>query len=332
MNKNLYLVIWVSALLAQASLADVFSFRLSGYPKKDRNCHAQKESISAEFEKGTGLKALHVECVKEKQTSYDFLIEYEAPKKLQWVSTDYTSNLTQASGRYRLQSECIQALPSQSQIFEAATELKPVFSYCRSLELDSNKNWEIILIAEGKPVLSPYIGGYLIFARPHQQNIESLRKQIQRALEAEGALLADMVFHQDSILGTASMSVHYFAPKLIDFHMERLSQVTTLDQCLSQARDMENILSKFEPAVFAIYCGERHLGYHDLHVGFIGNAPFSWQNSVDSFGTWSECEQNRFEVLKNYEGSSLGKLLGGVCSRNLDNNRYQVVVLKSRSS
>jgi len=325
----LVLVIWA---IGTASFADVFTFKLRGYPKKERNCHAQTEAIAEEFEKGTQLKALHVECVAQKQTGYDFSIEYESPQKLNLVSTEYELSFTYSTGRYREQNECLTQLPIQTQLFEQATRLKPFFTYCRSLELGAGKNWEIILIAQGQTELRPEMGGVLMFARPTQYDLNEYRNSLARALERKGALLADLIFHYNAVMGTGGASIHYFASQRIDFNLERLSQVPSLDQCLLQLGEVKRFLEPISGNLFAVYCGEQNLGYHDLHFGFLDKASFKWFYSVDSFTSFRDCENNRSEVLKHYEGSATEKLLGGICSRNYETNRYQVVLFRSRQS
>ncbi|NBV50174.1 hypothetical protein EBR78_03005 [bacterium] len=330
MKKNIHFSVLFAITLSSWAFAGVFKFQLRGYPKLERNCHAQTEAVAALFEAGMQAKVLHVECLSEKQIGYDFNIEYEAPEALEFVSTDYSFVVTHSPGRYREQSECLKKLPEQAALFEQVTHLKPAFSYCRSMELSVGKNWEVILIAKGRSEQIPELGGYMFFSKPLEVTEEVLKAQMNQALKNQGAILADMIFHNNSVMGTNGASIHYFAPKRVEFHMERVSQVTQPDICFQQAREVRAFMADYGDQIFGIYCGDRNLGYFDLHLGFLNKPRFSWSWAVDTFSSWNECERNRSEVLKHYEGSAVEVLLGGVCSRNYQIEKYQVVLFRAK--
>ena len=332
MNKNIHFSLLLAISLSSTVFGGVYKFQLRGYPKLERNCHSQTEAVAALFETGTQAKVLHVECLTEKQTGYDFTIEYEAPQALEFVTTDYPFAVAHTPGRYREQSECLKKLPEQSVLFEQVTHLKPAFSYCRSMELSAGKNWEVILIAKGRSDQIPELGGYVFFAKPVGISDETLISQMGHALKNQGATLADMIFHNNSMMGMHGASVHYFAPKRVEFHMERVSQVTQQDVCFQQANEVRAMLAQFTDSIFGIYCGDKNLGYYDLHLGFLNKPRFSWSWAADTFSSLNECEQNKSEVLKHYEGSAVDQLLGGVCSRNYQIEKYQVVLFRAKKS
>ncbi|NBX83534.1 hypothetical protein EBQ90_10715 [bacterium] len=326
--KHFSLFLVLGFLVSPAALADVFQFSLRGYPKEDRNCFDQTRSIAQKFEEGTKVKVVHVECVAERQTGYDFSIEYEAPKKLEFTSTDYSFVFVGNAGRYREQSDCLKNLPVQIELFTQATGLAPVFSYCRSLELSVGKNWEVIITAKGISNLKPSLGSYLMFAKPQGITYEEVYTGLKNALSKQGAILSDLIFHFNSVMGTGEGAVHYFWDKQFHFSMERVTKVPTFEACSEQARDLKAFLGEREKNLFAIYCGDRQFGAYDLHVGFIEKPALEWPKSMEKFSSFSECVANKDQVIKHHQGSALSDLLGGLCSEDFETRAYHVILFK----
>ena len=324
--KSLFLL-WL-LLIPHLSFAGVFEYRISGYPKEERNCHQQTPLIATLFENGTHAKVLHVECKKESQTGFDFSIEYEAPEKLEFTSTDYSFNLVANSGRYRQLADCQQNLPEQTELFKNTTGLMPFLTYCRSLELEVGKNWEVIITALGTTSKIPRIGSYLFFHEPKNISLSDLKDGLKKALLLRGAVLADLVLHFNSVMGTGSGSIHYFGPESVEFSMERLSSVPSLAQCEAQLREAKSFLDKVNGSLFTLYCAGSSYQYVDLHFGIAGKSAFTWHQSVDQFNTFQECESNRSQVLAHYSGSAIHPLLGGLCSRDYRDSKYYVILFK----
>jgi len=324
-TTTLAVLVLVTSSLA---FADVFQFSLRGYPKRDRNCHEQTAAIAQQFEEGTQVKVVHVECIAEKQTSYDFTIEYEAPQKLDFTSTDYPFNLIGNPGRYREQADCLKNLSVQTEMFSQATGLAPVFSYCRSQELSVGKNWEIIITAKGTSRLKPELGSYLLFANPQGITYEEIYNGLKNSLSKQGALLADLVFHFNSVMGTGEGSIHYFSEKPLHFTMERVTKVPTFEACSQQARELTAFLGEREKNLFTIYCGDQQFGAYELHVGFIEKPLVEWPKSMEKFSSFSECAANKDQVIKNHQGSALSELLGGLCSQDFQTRAYHVILFK----
>lgn len=311
-----------------AASADVFRFYLNGFPKEDRNCHSQTASVAQKFEEGTQTKVVHVECVTEHQTSYDFIVEYEAPEKLYFASTDYSSVLVGNRGRYREKADCLKVLPVQTEVFVQSTGLNPLFTYCRSLELSAGKNWEIIITAQGKPNLNPEMGSYLMFANPQGITYEEIYNGLKSALSKQGAVLSDLIFQRNSVMGMGEGDVHYFSAQPFHFSLERVTKVPTFEECTRQAQEAKRFLGDKEKNLFTIYCGDRQFGAYELHLGFIERPTLQWQKSVDKFKSFSECSAQKDQVVKNYEGSALSELLGGLCSEDFETRAYHVLLFK----
>jgi hypothetical protein len=310
------------------AFAGVFQFSLRGFPKEDRNCHEQTGSIAQKFEEGTQAKVVHVECVAERQTGYDFSIEYEAPQKLEFTSTDYSFVYVGNPGRYRDQGDCLKNLPVQKELFIQATGLAPVFSYCRSQELSVGKNWEIIITAKGSSHLKPELGSYLIFAKPQGISYAELYNGLRNALAKQGAILSDLIFHFDSVMGSGEGTVHYFWDKRLHFTMERVTKVPTFEACSQQARELTAFLGEREKNLFTVYCGDQQFGAYDLHIGFIDKPLLQWSKSMEKFSSFSECAANKEQVIKNHQGSVLSELLGGLCSQDFQTRAYHVILFK----
>jgi hypothetical protein len=318
-------VILVAPVIASA---DVFQFSLRGYPKNNRSCHEQTAAIAQKFEEGTEVKVVHVECVAEKHTSYDFAIEYEAPQKLDFTSTDYPFSFLGNPGRYREQGDCLKNLPLQTEVFARTTGLVPVFSYCRSLEFDVGKNWEIIITAVGTSRLKPEMGSYLIFAKPQGITYDEIYSGLRNTLSRQGAVLSDLVFHFNSVMGTGEGSIHYFSDKPLHFTMERVTKVPTFEACSQQVSELNSFLGDREKTLFTIYCGDRQFDAYDLHIGFIDKPKLEWSKSIEKFSSFLECTANKDQVITNHKGSALSELLGGVCSQDYETRAYHVILFK----
>jgi len=330
--KTVFLLALSLLLIPSAlSYADYFNFTLRGYPKDDRNCHLQAPSVGQQFEKLAQVKVVHAECVAERKTGYDFYIEYDAPARLEFTSTDYFTGGTTEPGRYREQSDCLKSLGSQTEIFKQVTGLNPIFAYCRSQEFEVGKNWEIILIARDKSAMQPQLSGYLLFSQPQNITTEEIADGFKRVLGKQGGVFSDLIFHTNSMMGMGSASIHYYAPKTLFFNLERMSKVPTLDACLKQVEDAKSFLSSELDTVFTIYCGGPYFGEYELHVGTLDKPSFSWQKSVDTFISLAECEAHKAEVLSHYTGSPKSPLLGGHCSKDYETKKYFVMVYKKRS-
>jgi len=330
MNKFFLLALSLILIPCSLSHADYFNFTVRGYPKEDRNCHLQAASVGQQFEKYAQVKVVHVECVTERKTGYDFFIEYDAPARLEFTSTDYFTGGTTESGRYREQSECLTNLPPQTELFKRATGLNPIFSYCRSQELSQGKNWEIIIIARDKSALQPQLGGFLFFSQPQGITGKEVAEGLQRVLEKHNGIFAELVFHNNSLMGMGSAGIHYYAPKSLFFNLDRVSKVPTLDMCFQQAQEVKAFLQSERDTLFTIYCGGPDFGEYELHLGTLDKPSFTWKKSADTFGSLGECEANKKEVLAHYAGSPTAPLLGGHCSKDYETLKYFVMVYKKK--
>jgi hypothetical protein len=160
-NSNMTLVALL--LLTKLSLGGTFTQSIKGYPKTTPNCYLLAQEVAKQFETGTHSTVSHIECSKE--TGFDFEVEYQAVEKLNFTSTDYNSSGAYERGRYAELKACNKNLSSQVSIFEQATQVKSIFSYCRN-DGFSFKPWEVIIIGAGEPKLEPRMDGYLFFTTP----------------------------------------------------------------------------------------------------------------------------------------------------------------------
>ena len=315
-------------LTTTCAYSQVFTYSLEGFPKQERQCYLQAKFVGSLFESGTKAKVTHVECTHESSTGYDFSIEYEANEKLSFTTTDYTIAGVYPRPRYKKQSDCEQNLPNQIELFKSATKLNPIFTYCKMEDIPSSIPWEVIITAPGKSALQPQIGGFLIFTNPQKTSLEEISNNLRMTLAKKGAIFADLVFHPRFPMAEAS--IHYFADKRFDFSLEATTKVPKLEICLDQATEVSRWFETFDIKPFSIFCGGPIFGEYELNIGNIDYPNFSHKESVEKFDTFDECEKNKIEVLEHYSGSS-AKTVGGLCSRDIDTNRYHVVVFRQNN-
>ncbi|MSP19781.1 MAG: hypothetical protein EXR74_09465 [Bdellovibrionales bacterium] len=316
-------LIFISTNLA---FGNIFSYSLIGLPKEARSCHIQAKSVASHFEEQTKTKVAHIECTKETLTQVDFLIEYEASVELQFTSTDYSFDGVYQRGRYAEKEICDENLTKQTHIFELATGLKSLFSYCSHSEFNNKKPWAIIITGLGKSLLLPTLGGYTFYTAPKSIAYIDIFQGLKKALEKNGAILSDLIFTSSLVNGDAN--IHYYAKKRQTFVLEHITKTPKLEQCLAQAEEAKSFLNSSLNPPFTIYCGGPIFGEFELNLGFVNDHAISWKNSIEEFVTFDECQSHRDEVLSHYSGSTLNKLLGGFCSRNYENRKYQVVLLR----
>lgn len=315
-------------LLSNLSFADVFSYALQGFPKQEANCHQQAKSIADPFENAAQVKVVHVECAAESQTGYDFLVEYEAPQKLDFTATDYLSAGVYAKGRYAELKDCEKNLPEQVAIFKKATRLNPMFSYCRHEGLGSSKPWEILITAPGKSDLQPTLGGFLLFSQPKNITYADIFNGLKSELSKKGAILSDLVFQSKFPMGEAS--IHYYSADRFFFELSRVTKTMKLEHCLTQVEDVKSWFQSYSIPNFSIFCGGPDLGDFDLNIGTLETPSFTWKNSIETFKSFEECEANKTIVLKNYTGSALQTILGGLCSRDIEDRNFHVQILRTK--
>lgn len=330
MNKLKLTLKCIVLLTSTFAFGDVFTFSLEGFPKQERDCFLQTQAISSMFEIETKTKVLHVECAKETETGYDFTIEYEAPSKLNFTTTDYVVSGVYPRGRYKEYKQCEENLNQQIELFQNATGLKPMFSYCKKEDNLMSKPWEIIIIAKGNSAIQPKLDGFLLFTSPQKITLEEIFNSLKTALAQKGAVLADLIFH--ARFPMAEASVHYFSEKRIQFSIEEVTKVPKLEICLTQVEEVSHWFDNQTSKPFTIYCGGPNFGEYELNIGSIDTPAFSLKSSVEKFGTFDECESNKTEVLKHYSGSTQKIILGGLCSRDVDTHKYNVIILRQHTN
>ncbi len=318
------------------AFGNTYTYALKGHPKENTNCYTLAKSLISYFEAETKVKVLHIECTKETSSGFDFVIEYESNQKLEFTSTDYELTGAYQTGRYHDKETCEKNLPTQINIFQEATKLKPIFSYCRShekfstigpghsLNIRNAKPWEPIITAVGRSPVKPILGGYLYYSKPINMTDIELFDSLKSAMERNGAILADLVFDDSFILGETS--VHYFSSSFKSIHMEQVTRTAKAEQCLSQAEEAKSWLNSINNPPFGIYCAAPQFGQPEfsLNIGFINNASISAKDAIDEFDTFQDCEIHKAEVVQNNAGSSLKLLLGGLCT--YEQNTYKYLV------
>jgi len=318
------------------AFGNTYTYALKGHPKENTNCYTLAKSLINYFEAETKVKVLHIKCTKETASGFDFVIEYESNQKLDFTSTDYETSAGQQTGRYHDKETCEKNLSKQINIFQEATKLKPIFSYCRShekfsttsprhsLNIRNAKPWEPIITAVGRSLVKPILGGYLSCSNPINMTDIELFDSLKSGMERNGAILADLIFDDSFILGETS--IHYFSSSFKSIHMEQVTRTPKAEQCLSQAEEAKSWLNSIKNPPFAIYCADPQLGQtkFSLNIGFINNRSISVQDAIDEFDTFQDCEIHKAEVVQNNAGSSLTLLLGGLCTLGQDTNKYLV--------
>ncbi len=326
MKKYTSLCLGLSLLVTPISFGAVFSYSLEGYPKENRNCHVQSKSIANRFESATKLKVLHTECTGETETGFNFVIEYESETKLNFTSTDYNLLSTYQRGRYKEIKDCETNLSKQTEIFEQATGLKPMFSYCSHPGLSSDKPWEIIITAPGKSILQPKLDGFVIFTQPQKTTYSEIFNGLKTAIEKRNSILSDLIFSSAPLMVQAN--IHYYSKDHLQFRLEHVTKVPKIEHCLAQAEEAKSWFKSSINPPFTIYCGGPLFGEFELNIGIIEKASFTWQNSIEKFKSFEECQDNRAEVLAHYAGSSLKQILAGLCSKDFNDNSYRIVIFR----
>lgn len=326
MNKLTFQFSFLVLMVSTLSFGDVFTYGLKGYPKQDRSCYLQAKDIGHLFESATQVKVVHVECTAETETGYDFSVEYEAATQLDFTSTDYKYGGVYPRGQYDTVKICEGKLPQQQELFEKATGLKPVFIYCRKEEITQNRAWEVIITAVGKPQLTPTLGGFLLFTKPQNITYEELFNDLKTSLEKRGTLLSNLVFH--SRFPMVEASIHYYSNQYHNFDLDHVTKVPSIEVCLAQAAEAKGWFKNSEGGPFSIFCGGPEFGEFELNLGTIDTPSFSYQNSVDKFNSFEECELSKKDIIKHYSGSTTKQILGGLCSRSFETAKYHVVIFK----
>lgn len=313
-------------LTSTLAFSDVFTYKLKGFPKQERECFKQAQTIHETFETQTNIKVVDVECSDETETGYDFNIEYEAQNKLIFTTTDYLIAGVYPRGRYKDYKTCSEHLAGQIELFKTATHLNPVFNYCRKEALSSYNAWELIITAVGESEMKPQLGGFLLFTAPKEITFQEIFNGLKTSLAAKGAILSDLVFQPRFPMSEAS--VHYFSKNRFNLSLDAVTKVPKLETCLAQLSEAKRWFENWTQKPFSLFCGGPEFGEYELNIGSIDHPGFEFKTSVEKFPSYDECENNKATVLEHYQGSTQKTLMGGLCSRNTENNRYHVIIFK----
>jgi|GEM_PF-2284092 len=327
MNKIKTIVFGLFVFSSVFAFGDVFTYSLKGFPKEERSCHLQAKTVAQQFEAGTKTKVLHVECEKENETGYDFSIDYESTEKLVFTSTDYQMAGIYLKGRHKLFEECKFELPKQISLFEQATGLKSIFGYCRKTEEgNAAKAWEVIVTAIGKSSIQPRLGGFLVFTPTKEITLQEIFNGLKLAIEKQGAFLAALVLHPQFVMSQGS--IHYFSENRIDFELDYVTKVGKLEICTQQAQEVKGWFASLDNAPFTVFCGGPEFGEYELNIGSVGEPSFSYKPSIDKFNSFEECELNKPEIISHYSASQTKQFLGGLCSRDTESTKFQVIIFR----
>jgi hypothetical protein len=324
--KTLLITLFTSvAMIPQLTLGAIFNYELLGLPKESNSCIYQSQAVATQFEKAVQVKVVHTEPIKESETDCDFSIEYEANQRLEFTSTMNPFIPKFYYGRYASKEECEANLPIQKQLFEKSTLLNPVFSYCTNFRL-SQKPWGIALTALGSSKLRPLLGKYVAIGSPKKGDEETVIAGLREALEKKGAVLADWIFKSGT--GIPEFYVHYYAENVLDFFVQQASINESLEVCLDQENEAKSWAISLPQSPFSILCQVDGTKSFILNLSWVGEPQIRISKDTTLFNSFLDCQNQKSETLKFYQGSALNQLLGGFCSRKVGSDQYQLVVFK----
>ena len=318
-------------LCAAVLSAAEFHYRLDKFPKSAMGCHAAASEAASLFSLNTKVVVLTAACLQENSDGYLLDIAYEAPAKLRSVSTDSYNSGVDDKGRYTTKETCVAALPEEVRVFQAETNLTPVFAYCVKMEYSEGDSFPWYPKIEGfGDTIRPFrSSGFSLFSLPYQLDGKKYREAVFATLAKKGVRSVSMVFRSHGPYGTAT--AYYYSESRIGCELSEMTEVDKVDECLAQVTEVESLLATTSNRPAISYCGKSVIGGHsELNVLFAGDSPVSFRPSTEHFKTYPECQAERLGLVTLYQIKYKLPVRGGLCSRDKDAGGFTVMLLEDR--
>lgn len=319
-----HLLILSLVLTSLNAFCTTFRKEFSGVPKTTESCHTQAKGLTQAFIAQTGNPSGAITCQNDHETTADFLLSYESDKKIPEVSTE-TLQGVYSLGVYAKKEKCEEMFTAQKQLYEEATGLRTILSYCKQDSI--YKDWYHYFLGFGEGKNQYYSVGYHYFSLPKKFDSALFVANLKESLASVGAYYSSV--RSQSSLAYGTMIIHYYGKKRIDFELVEYTKNKNEEECEDHLRRFQDYqeIQKNQPIL--AYCGAVKVGgYWELTVLFRDGEPVGRRQSVEKFKSFDECASDQERLVKFYQTEVDAKIFAGFCS--IDDDRYHRLVLLSR--
>ncbi|MFA5141317.1 MAG: hypothetical protein WC728_19025 [Elusimicrobiota bacterium] len=296
------------------------------YPKDAGACVSIAKRIGEDMARVTGVKVLGSVCEGEDETGYKIVVSYEAAEPLNLVSTAKHRLMGSGFGAYKDPAECKAALPGEIEAFKQATGLDPVAAYCFQDPLARDDAWSIRIDSFGRAKLDPDVQYVLVFTYPQGWTRERFTGKIKSQLEKQGVNVRTVAWRPDS--GYATVEVGYYAAERMELKIEEAAKVDSKAQCEAAKAEVDKLLAGRTPEPLIHYCGNTMVGGWELAWLFKGAPSLKTVKASEEFKTYDACMAGRRKVMDYYRESMGHSVAGSVCSHEVLDYSWKVILLE----
>lgn len=304
----------------------VREYTLKGYPKGAEPCVASAARIGEAFSRVAGAKVVRAYCSAETADGFEIKVVYEGAEALRPVTTVRRTGRGEGFGGFDGRQECEAALEAEARAFRSATGLEPVVSYCLRDTLSDKGAWSVRVDSFGEPLLRPQSRTLPVFTRPDGVTRAQFLGGIKDRLLAQGVDARFVTWRPSS--GYAELSIDYYGAERLSFESGEPAKLDSKAQCQGALDEMEPLLAARSPAPLALYCGQQMLGGWEVAWLFKGAPSLKKVMSADSFRSYGDCMAARARVVEHHRASLGQPVAGSVCSREVLEYAWKVVLLE----
>jgi hypothetical protein len=291
-----------------------FSYRAAHYPVTEEACPAAAEALGERFAEVTGASVTHASCEVTFSRTYDIVIHYGAEAQLPLVSTWY--EWAQSQGRFAKRDECLAAIPSERQVFEAETGLRTVAAYCypeTSLLDQAPHPFVLRLDAFGRPPRRPFVLDRGIYGVP-MRPVAAIAADVAASTAAAGLLHPKVLV--DYTQSLHRLLLQYYAPRELPLDLEHEVSFATPAACAAGAAEVTRLYESVGVRVLSAFCVRREFSEpSELYTLNYVQAPHQLATFEGTYLNVSQCLADRERVLAIYRDERELDAVGAVCDQ-----------------
>ncbi len=297
-----------------ASANDLFEYRIKALPVSAAGCQTELARVVGEFEKKTGNKVVHAQCI-ENQKRYDLRLSYAAEKPVDIVTT-IPDRISLTTIGFPNESDCLKDVEIELRNFRTETRLEPIIAYCVNSGTSTLAGEFVVRIdAMGTPLKRPYSFGRMVLPNI-KTKVSALISEIE-AGNLERLTVSRMRFPRGHVGGN-DLALHYYSKDPVCMGFDRLITVNEANACDRLLPELRRLLNNGTEKPVGLVCGEwsgetevNLLSPKDRYVVKQEEAP-------QVFDSHSSCDLAKRKTFAFYSENLKRKVLGGVCHAKKD--------------
>lgn len=303
--------------------AGYFEYELKAYPAEGETCPAAAARLGKEMARITGLKSVDGRCADVSDKGYAITLRYQAPERLNLVSTTRAGSGAYGFPDYASKAECSAAVAGEKERFARNTGLTPLVAYCLAEEYSSG--WTLRVDGFGTADRAPHLDGTLIFGRILDLSEAQFLSAVRGGLARLGADVS--VAKVRPSMGYAEVTVLYYAKERNRLETVEAAKVLTRAQCDEQLALAKRAVGSGSNTLLS-YCGSTiAMAPFEVDVLTAGGGAAA-SNAYEHYATYEACMAGRSKMEEYYRGQLGAAVVGSLCG--VEEGVWHAVILKTR--